>query len=129
MYAHRYADAASSLMMARAHGRQLWQDANTGEWQEDFPALDPEAEAAGLIGQAHRMLAAGGGNQASSNLYNSNLVPWHQAVLTVFWAVFGEFDRKYFDLKIPFGQPVLFVYILVSSIILVNLLVAMFSDT
>ena len=31
--------------------------------------------------------------------------------------------------QVPFGQEVLFVYVLVASIVLVNLLVAMFSDT
>lgn len=43
-----------------------------------------------------------------------------------FWAVFGEFDMTTWD---PFPAMVLWTYILIGSVSLVNLLVAMFADT
>jgi len=54
--------------------------------------------------------------------------PW-AVIQATFWATYGDFDLDMFADEVPFGQPVLFIYVLVSTIILVNLLVAMFSDT
>eukprot|EP00966_Prymnesium_polylepis_P245498 5679389-Prymnesium_polylepis.2 len=50
--------------------------------------------------------------------------PW-TSVSAAFWATFGEVDLEFFEAEVPLGQPVLYAYVLVSSIVLVNLLVAM----
>merc|ERR1712087_143084 len=44
-----------------------------------------------------------------------------------FWGVFGEMNLE--DLDVPFSPIIMWVYVGISSVILVNLLVAMFSDT
>ena len=51
------------------------------------------------------------------------------AVTMPFWAVFGEFDIEELERDAPYSSPIMWVYVLVSNIVLVNLLVAMFSDT
>ena len=44
------------------------------------------------------------------------------------WGVFGELSLL--TLKdIPYSQPLMFLYVLISTVVLVNLLVAMFADT
>ena len=75
-----------------------------------------------------RMLR-GGGSMASNVDDADKLAPWQIAVEGSFWAIFGEVDTEFFDAYVPYGQPVLFLYTVVASIVLVNLLVAMFSDT
>ena len=78
-------------------------------------------------GQAHaRMLKNSGGSAVSDEPVEQN---WLQAIDITFWAIFGEVDTDFFDAKVPYGQPVLFLYTVVASIVLVNLLVAMFADT
>lgn len=47
----------------------------------------------------------------------------------VFWSIFGEFDLEKTEDRAPFGAPLLFIYGVVVSIVLVNLLVAMFADS
>ena len=45
-----------------------------------------------------------------------------------FWAMFAEFDLDELA-KVPFGLPLMWVYVLIANIVLVNMLIAMFSDT
>ena len=51
------------------------------------------------------------------------------SLTVMFWGIFGEFDLAFYEEHVPFGPPVLFVYLTTASIVLVNLLVAMFADT
>lgn len=86
-----------------------------------LPALALEAGAADEGSVTGRMLRGGGsGGMPASDF---------QAELLVFWAIFGEFDLGYIEENVPFGQPVLFAYAFLSTLVLVNLLIAMFSDT
>jgi len=45
-----------------------------------------------------------------------------------FWAMFAEFDLEELS-RIPFGLPLMWVYVLIANIVLVNMLIAMFADT
>eukprot|EP00966_Prymnesium_polylepis_P180590 4182820-Prymnesium_polylepis.1 len=45
------------------------------------------------------------------------------------WALFGEFDIEALETDAPRSAPIMWIYVLVSNVVLVNLLVAMFSDT
>lgn len=46
-----------------------------------------------------------------------------------FWAVFGDFDTTELQEMLPWSSWLVWVYVLISNVVLVNLLVAMFSDT
>ena len=46
-----------------------------------------------------------------------------------FWAIFGEFDVEELERAAPYSSPLMWLYVLLSNVVLVNLLVAMFSDT
>ena len=63
----------------------------------------------------------GGGVFGSTGLTSAVWVP--------FWAVYGDFDTDALEDEAPFSSPILWVYVLVSNVVLVNLLVAMFADT
>ena len=45
------------------------------------------------------------------------------------WAMLGSFDTEAIEEKVLFGAPLMWVYTLIVTVVLVNLLVAMFSDT
>jgi len=45
-----------------------------------------------------------------------------------FWAMFAEFDLDELA-RIPFGLPLMWFYVLIANIVLVNMLIAMFSET
>ena len=45
------------------------------------------------------------------------------------WAVFGYLDLVGLEQDIPWSSPILWLYALISGVVLVNLLVAMFADT
>jgi hypothetical protein len=45
-----------------------------------------------------------------------------------FWAMYAEFDLSEFA-RVPFGLPLMWVYVLISNVVLVNMLIAMFADT
>jgi len=69
--------------------------------------------------------------KASHGEHNRPLTapPWQKSVIACFWAIFGEVEIDHFDAHVPLGQPVLFLYTVVMSIVLVNLLIAMFTET
>jgi hypothetical protein len=45
------------------------------------------------------------------------------------WAVLGNMDVEAIEESIMFGAPLMWIYTLIATVVLVNLLVAMFSDT
>ena len=45
-----------------------------------------------------------------------------------FWAMYGDIDLKELS-KVPFGMPLMWVYVLIANVVLVNMLVAMFAET
>ena len=45
-----------------------------------------------------------------------------------FWAMFAEFDLDELS-RIPFGLPLMWVYVLIANVVLVNMLIAMFAET
>jgi len=45
-----------------------------------------------------------------------------------FWAMFAEFDLDELAM-VPFGLPLMWVYVVIANIVLVNMLIAMFADT
>jgi len=45
-----------------------------------------------------------------------------------FWAMFAEFDIEELS-SVPFGLPLMWVYVLIANVVLVNMLIAMFADT
>ena len=55
--------------------------------------------------------------------------PYHALTIPI-WAMFGEFDLQWTsDYSGLVGQVTLWIYVLVSNVLLVNLLIAMMSDT
>ena len=68
------------------------------------------------------------GSLTSHASHNVERGPWY-SLTVMFWGIFGEFDLGFYEEHVPFGPPVLFVYLTTASIVLVNLLVAMFADT
>ena len=45
-----------------------------------------------------------------------------------FWAMFAEFDLDELS-RVPFGLPLMWVYVLIANVVLVNMLIAMFAET
>ena len=94
---------------------------------------------------AFKGLAHSTGTLHSHNSLNSltheSLVEWLQEdwykpssdLMRPLWAVFGEFGElggpEGLEKSLPWASPLLWMYTLVSSIVLTNLLVAMFADT
>jgi len=89
-------------------------------------------------GASRALRVNGGGDESTYPEFEAPLNPFAKlgvfSSLTVtspflfpFWAVYGEFDLD--ALNVPFAPIIMWMYVGISSVILVNLLVAMFSDT
>ena len=63
----------------------------------------------------------------------AEFLPWyssHAEYVMPFWALFGELDLDQIEATMPNGGPLaMWLYIFLSSIVMVNLLVAMFAET
>ena len=101
--------------------------ASLGDTIEMWPPGAPAIPLSPPTGR--RALHGGGGALSDEHGGDVSGSRGSKAEVLMFWAIFGEFDLDFIDENVPFGQPVLFVYALIASIVLVNLLVAMFSDT
>ena len=73
-------------------------------------------------------------NDVLRNDFTTRVVPSSETSVELglvwqpFWAMFAEFDLAELS-RIPFGLPLMWVYVLIANVVLVNMLIAMFAET